>query len=175
MKSTGNSFPRQASILAALLALTCVSCTTPPPANPPVVPSKPATSPMVPHEAQRPKEPAAAPSAPPPRVSTSSKGEPDLNKGIRSYEDGEYKTSAKQLQAALDLGLDAKRDQAKAHKYLAFINCVSGREKSCRDEFRKALDADPKFDLEPAEAGHPVWGPVLRSVKAERAAKAKAK
>ena len=169
MKSTGISFPRQASMLAALLALACASCTTPPPANPPVVPSKPVTSPTVRQEAQRPKEPVAAPSAPPPRVSTSSKGEPDLEKGIRSYEDGEYKTSAKQLQAALDLGLDAKRDQAKAHKYLAFIACTSGRKTSCRNEFNKALDAEPKLDLEPAEAGHPIWGPVWRNVKAARA------
>ncbi len=109
------------------------------------------------------------------RSPTPGKGEQALERGVKSYEDGEYKTAAKQLQTALDLGLDARRDQAKAHKYLAFINCVSGREKSCRDEFRKALDADPKFALEPAEAGHPVWGPVLRSIKAERAAKAKSK
>ena len=104
-----------------------------------------------------------------------SKSEQDLDKGIRSYEDGEYKTSAKQLQAALDLGLDAARDRARAHKYLAFIACVSGRKKACRDEFNKALDADPKFDLEPAEAGHPIWGPVWRSVKTARAVKPKTK
>ena len=30
-------------------------------------------------------------------------------------------------------------DQARAHKYLAFIVCVNGREKVCRDEFRAAL------------------------------------
>lgn len=174
MKSNGISFPRRASIFAALLALACVSCTTPP-VNQPVVPSKAVNGPAGRQEAQRPKEPAAPPSAPPPRVSTSSKGEPDLDKGIRSYEDGEYKTSAKQLQAALDLGLDAIRDQAKAHKYLAFIACASGRKTSCRDEFNKALDADPKFDLEPAEAGHPTWGPVWRTVKAQRARKAKPK
>jgi Tfp pilus assembly protein PilF len=170
MNSPRISFPRRAAILAALLALACASCTTPPPANPPVVPSKPVISPTARQEAQRPKEP-APPSPPPPRISTSSKGEPDLDKGIRSYEDGEYKTSAKQLQAALDLGLDAKREQAKAHKYLAFIACTSGRKTSCRSEFNKALDADPKLDLEPAEAGHPIWGPVWRNVKAARATK----
>jgi len=115
------------------------------------------------------KEPAAPTRSPPPRVATRSSGEQELEKGIKSYEDGEYKVGSKRLQAALDVGLDAKRDQARAHKYLAFIVCVSGREKSCRDEFQKALDADPKFELEPAEAGHPIWGPALRSVKAERA------
>ncbi|MBI2295732.1 MAG: TssQ family T6SS-associated lipoprotein [Betaproteobacteria bacterium] len=72
-----------------------------------------------------------------------------------------------QLQSALDAGL-GKSDQVKAHKHLAFIHCSSGREPRCRDEFRKALAADPGFDLDPAEAGHPTWGPVFRSVKARR-------
>src|SRR5262249_40708819 len=110
-----------------------------------------------------------------PKAAAPSKGEQELQRGIKSYEEGDYKAAAKQLQAALDLGLDAKRDQAKVHKYLAFIVCVTGHEKSCRDEFGKALDADPNFDPEPAEAGHPIWGPVLRSVKAERAANPKPK
>jgi Tfp pilus assembly protein PilF len=171
MKSERTFFPRRASLLAALLALACASCTTPP-VNEPATPAKDVNAPASRQEAQRPKEPAAPSSAPTPRVP--SKGALDLDKGIRSYEDGEYKTSAKQLQAALDLGLDAPRDQAKAHKYLAFIACVSGRKKTCRDEFGKALDADPKFDLEPAEVGHPIWGPAWRSVKTTRGAKAKA-
>ena len=61
-----------------------------------------------------------------------------------------------------------RSEQVTAHKYLAFIHCTSGREKQCRDEFRKVLDIDPALELEPAEAGHPVWGPVFRSVKARR-------
>jgi Tfp pilus assembly protein PilF len=97
-----------------------------------------------------------------------------LAQGIQSYDDGERKLAAKQLQRALDLGLDSKRDQAKAHKYLAFIVCITAREKQCRDQFRKALDADPAFELEPAEAGNPVWSAALKSAKVERA-KAKAK
>jgi hypothetical protein len=163
-----------ARILAALLALACVGCAGPvtkEPAEPPkeVTPSK------ANRELETAKEPVTPPKPQPSQALTQSMGEQALEWGVKSYEDGEYKTAAKQLQMALDLGLDAKRDQAKAHKYLAFINCVTGREKSCRDEFNKALDADPKFALEPAEAGHPVWGRVLRSVKAERAAKAKSK
>ena len=55
-----------------------------------------------------------------------------------------------------------------AHKHLAFINCVSGRTSACREEFRKALAIEPGLDLPPAEAGHPTWGPVFRSVKAGR-------
>jgi hypothetical protein len=75
----------------------------------------------------------------------------------------------------LSICLDAGSDQARAHKYLAFITCVSGREKSCRDEFRKAFDADPSFNLAAAEVGHPIWGPVFRSVKADVAVKANSK
>ncbi len=165
---------RQPWIRALLLALTAAGCSGPV-VKEPGEPLKAATPSKIPREPEPAKEPVMAPRAPPPRVLTPGKSEQELERGIRSYEEGEYKTAAKQVQAALDLGLDAKRDQAKAYKYLAFITCVSGREKVCRDEFHKALDADPKFELEPAEAGHPIWGPAFRSVKAERAAKAKAK
>jgi Tfp pilus assembly protein PilF len=107
--------------------------------------------------------------------STVGKGAQALDDGVKSYEDGEYQTAAGQFQAALDRGLVVASDRARAHKYLAFITCVSGREKPCRDEFRKAFDADPGFDLGPAEAGHPIWGPVFRSVKSEVTAKPKPK
>lgn len=96
------------------------------------------------------------------------KAEKDLAAGIKSYEDGDYRQAAKQLQQSLDGGLPGAADQARAHKYLAFLHCVSGRERPCRDEFRKALDADPAFDLDEAESGHPTWGPVFRSVKAKK-------
>ena len=91
--------------------------------------------------------------------------EQKLASGVKSYEEGDYPSSQVALQGALNMGLSSKGDQIVAHKYLAFINCVSGHEKQCRDEFRKALEIDPAFDLKPAEAGHPIWGPVFRSVK----------
>jgi Tfp pilus assembly protein PilF len=97
-----------------------------------------------------------------------SKAKQELSTGIQNYEDGNYKTAAKNLQNALDLGLTFDSDTVQAHKYLAFIHCLSNREKQCHDEFRKALDKDSNFDLEPAEAGHPIWGPAFRTVKAER-------
>lgn len=96
-----------------------------------------------------------------------SKADKALSAGIKSYEAGNYKESAKSLQSALDLGLPDKADQVKARKYLAFVHCISGREKQCRDEFRNALEINPNFELEPAEAGHPQWGPVFRSVKGQ--------
>lgn len=98
----------------------------------------------------------------------SGKAEQDLAAGVREYEDHNYTEASRSLQASLDAGLKSKSDQIKAHKYLAFIHCVSARERQCRDEFRKALKIDPAFELEPAEAGHPNWGPVFRSVKGRR-------
>jgi Tfp pilus assembly protein PilF len=95
----------------------------------------------------------------------SSKGEADLNAGIRSYENGNYDEAAKQLQSALDQGL-SKSGQLQAHKHLAFIHCASGRQGPCRNEFRKALAVDSGFELAPAEAGHPLWGPVFAKEKA---------
>jgi len=88
-----------------------------------------------------------------------------LSTGIGQYESGRYDESARSLRIALKRGL-AKRDQVTAHKYLAFIQCATGREAQCRDEFRRALRIDPGMELDAAEAGHPIWGPVFRSVKA---------
>lgn len=161
-------------LFGALLAMACAGCSAPN-VSEPAEPLKDGAPSAVKGEPVAAKEPVASPKPQTSRVPTPSKSEQELERGVASYEEGEYKASAKQLQLALDLGLDAKRDQAKAHKYLAFINCVTGREKKCRDEFNKALDADPNFNLEPAEAGHPIWGPVLRGIKAQRAANAKAK
>jgi hypothetical protein len=97
-----------------------------------------------------------------------SKGEDELQFGVRAYEDGELAYSAKLLQASLDGGLRGTSDRVRAHKYLAFIHCASSRIPQCRDEFKKALDLDSSFDLRENEAGHPVWGPVFRSVKVKK-------
>ncbi|MDP2031044.1 MAG: TssQ family T6SS-associated lipoprotein [Thiobacillus sp.] len=93
------------------------------------------------------------------------KAEQDLSSGIRAYEDGEYKTAARLLQRSLSAGLLLNSDKVAAHKYLAFMHCAQSREKLCREEFRKALELDPGFELTPAESGHPSWGPVFRSLK----------
>ncbi len=94
-----------------------------------------------------------------------SKGSTALATGLHQYDEGQYADAARNIQAALDLGL-TDREQAKAHKYLAFIDCASARERACREEFRKALSADPGLELTPAEAGHPVWGPIFASLRA---------
>lgn len=90
-----------------------------------------------------------------------------LVEGLRQFDAGDHPASAKTLASALEIGLGDK-DRASAHKHLAFIHCTAGRERQCRDEFRKALAVDPALELAPAEAGHPVWGPIFRSVKAGR-------
>jgi Tfp pilus assembly protein PilF len=94
-----------------------------------------------------------------------SKGAAALNAGLREYESGEYAEAARNLQGAIDLGL-GERERANAHKHLAFIHCSSGRERGCREEFRKALSVDPDLELAPAEAGHPVWGPIFSTLRA---------
>ncbi len=95
------------------------------------------------------------------------KAEQLLSTGVRQYEDGDLKAAQKSLQEALASGLTFNADKVAAHKYLAFIACASGDEKQCRDEFRRAFDIDPSFKLAPTEIGHPLWGPVYTSVRAE--------
>jgi Tfp pilus assembly protein PilF len=90
-----------------------------------------------------------------------------LSAGLKQYEEGNYAESAKNLQGAIELGIEDK-ERANAHKHLAFIHCASNRQQQCRDEFRKALAIDPALELAPEEAGHPVWGPIFRALKAAR-------
>lgn len=93
--------------------------------------------------------------------------ERELSAGIRAYEEGNYSLAAAKLQSALASELLFTRDKVAAHKYLAFVHCASGRAQQCRGEFRQAFALDPDFELSKAEAGHPVWGPVYQSVRAE--------
>lgn len=140
---------RCAAVAGLLAALTCAGCSSPGEMR---------------HDAS-----ANGPSAKAMRSRSPSmtRAEVELRRGIRSYDDAEYESAARNLRSALDRGLRSSRDEANAHKYLAFVACASGRIKSCHAEFRSALEADPKFELAPAEAGHPVWGPVFRSTRLE--------
>jgi Tfp pilus assembly protein PilF len=85
--------------------------------------------------------------------------------GLQQYEDGDLKKASQSLNGALSAGLNFQKDQVTAHKYLAFINCASAHEQICREQFAAALALDPGLELTPAEAGHPLWGPVFKSVK----------
>src|SRR5204862_7652848 len=89
----------------------------------------------------------------------SSKGETELEFGIRAYEAGEHAYAARLLQLSLDTGLRGASNRAKAHKYPAFIHCASGRVQQCRADFRMVLEVDSSFDLQDDDTGHPIGGP----------------
>ncbi len=86
--------------------------------------------------------------------------------GLKQYEEGDLKSAEDSLQKALAGGLSYTEDRVTAHKYLAFIACATNREPQCREQFAAALALDPRLQLTRAEEGHPMWGPVFKSVKA---------
>lgn len=90
-----------------------------------------------------------------------------LAKGAELYQAGDYEAAIRSLAGSLDHGLLTKPEQARARKLMAFSHCVAGREPACRDEFRKAFEIFPEFALTPAEDGHPIWGPVYRTVRTQ--------
>ena len=98
------------------------------------------------------------------------KARENLALGLRQYESGSYEDAQKSFTASLDHGVLSREDQSVARKHLAFIYCVSSREDQCRAEFRKAMEINGKFELTQAEAGHPIWGPVYRNVRAQMTA-----
>jgi Tfp pilus assembly protein PilF len=107
-----------------------------------------------------------APSAPTGLMDVAERpAEKALLAGIRAYEDAQYEQAEDRFRAALQIGLASAKDQAAAHKHLAFILCASGRGAECEAEFRRALAADPGFTLSRSEAGHPLWGPVYKRVQ----------
>lgn len=89
------------------------------------------------------------------------------NEGLRQYDAGNYDESLKNFLLALDSGVLTVPQQVTARKNLAFIHCLSSREANCKEEFEKAFALDPKFELSPAEVGHPAWGPVYKVVRTE--------
>jgi len=149
---TARSSRLPAAGVAALAALIVAACA---PVSPPP-PERPAAAPQITEDQLR------------------ERAKENLNLGLRQYERGEYDDAAKSLNASLDHGLLSKTEQSTARKYLAFVDCVSNREAQCRDEFRKAIEIDPGFELAPAEAGHPIWGPIYRSVREQMIAGAPA-
>lgn len=91
----------------------------------------------------------------------------NLNDGLKKYDSGNNDDAIKNFLLALDSGQLTLADQLNARKHIAFIHCVSGRAANCREEFEKTIALDPKFELSPAEAGHPAWGPVFRVLRME--------
>ena len=161
---------RRAFVLLLCAALAACESTPPRPEEPP--------APVQPKPVPKP-QPAPKPAPPPPREPEPAsqplpRSVEELRRGLQRYDDGEYKEAARHFQRALEVGLASPADQATARKHLAFMACVAKRTSACRAEFRKAFEADPAFTLAPAEAGHPMWGPVFKGVQAEVAKKRKA-
>ena len=88
-----------------------------------------------------------------------------LNNGMRNFEDGNYSGAMTLFQSVIESKDATKANKIESYKYLAFIHCISDREKLCRESFKKALEIDPNFNLTPAEAGHPVWGSVFYNMR----------
>ncbi len=99
--------------------------------------------------------------------STLSKAEQMLADGMVKYDAGDYPAAHTLYAAALREGLKAKEDQVRAMKYTAFTLCLENKFSQCRAEFVRIYEVDPKFDLSPAEAGHPSWTRTFASVKAQ--------
>lgn len=93
--------------------------------------------------------------------------EQKLESGVKQYEEGNYVTSLGVLQSIADGKASSGAQKIRANKYIAFIHCISSHEKLCRDAFHNILEINPEFELSSAEAGHPTWGPVFRSVKSK--------
>ena len=92
-----------------------------------------------------------------------SSSERSISQGIASYNNGDYQAAVVLLQHALEDVMLSKSDKINAYKYLAFTHCISVREKKCQESFERIFAINPNFNLTPAEAGHPVWGPVFRT------------
>ncbi len=91
--------------------------------------------------------------------------EQKLEIAVKEYEEGNYVTAMNSLEAVLATKTASHVQKIRAYKYMAFISCISSREKSCREYFKNILEVNPDFNLSAAEAGHPIWGPVFQSVK----------
>ena len=90
-----------------------------------------------------------------------------LSDAGKQYEAGTYDEAQTSFLVALDSGTLNLQEQLLARKTMAFMHCIASRELRCKEEFEKAIALDQKFELSPAEAGHPTWGPVFKTVVAE--------
>ena len=94
-------------------------------------------------------------------------GEKSMLDAMKAYDDADYPKAIKSFQDALKETL-TNADRVAAHKFIAFSYCLTNRMSLCRAEFEPIFKLDANFDLEPAEAGHPSWGPSFRTVKAKQ-------
>ena len=97
--------------------------------------------------------PAPQPATPPPPTALLTQ----LADAIRLFDAGEFFAAVGRLRNLPDLNTANVETQLLAMKYLAFSYCVTNRRTLCQQQFEAALKVDPKFELAPAERGHPIW------------------
>ncbi|HEX9392527.1 MAG TPA: TssQ family T6SS-associated lipoprotein [Usitatibacteraceae bacterium] len=113
-------------------------------------------------EARKPRFPLLLPALLAPSVA-----DQRINEGMTAYDAADYNKTIKSFQEALKESL-SDSEQIRVRKYLAFSYCLSNRGSLGRAEFEKILQLKPDFNLEPAEAGHPSWGPSFRAAKSKQ-------
>ncbi len=94
-----------------------------------------------------------------------SAAEQQLEEANNYYRQGDYSAAIKRLQSAPDIWNDTVEVRVRAHKLLAFSYCVTNQRSLCRQQFSRALELSPMFELSAAEAGHPIWGSEFREAK----------
>lgn len=141
--------PTSGFFVIMLSSVLFVGCTTPPAksesnqteASPPVfVSAKPVVSLL-----ELPREP--------------SEDEKKLGLALAAFDRGEYAVVIRQLTPLVKVGTLDVASQLRALRSLAFSQCLSRALVDCRRTFERAFRLDEKFELAPAERGHPVWGP----------------
>lgn len=87
-----------------------------------------------------------------------------VDEGVTLYEAGDFAAAIRTLQSQ-EIADGDVGTRVRANKYLAFSYCVTQRRAMCRRSFDAALRLEPSFELAPAEAGHPDWGPVFAQAR----------
>ena len=95
------------------------------------------------------------------------KGEQMLQDGMVKYDAGDYAAAHTLFVSSMKEGLKSRDDQVRAMKFTAFTLCLENKARECRLEFVRIYEVDPKFDLTPAEAGHPSWSKTFAAAKAQ--------
>lgn len=147
--------------LVMLAGLIVAACATQPPPDPPKEAQPPSIA-VMPEDEKKlplPVEPTnldvQTESAPPePTLS-----EKNLAAAVTTFERGDYTKAMRMLSPLTTDANLALAGRLKAMKTLAFSQCLTGSVVACRITFERAFKLDTKFDLAPAEQGHPVWGP----------------
>lgn len=151
------------------ISLLLAACATPPPATV----NYPAPVPVAPPSTARPPSPAPIPApplvpvAPSAQMIDTSANDRALVAAIAVYDRGDYAQAARLLTPLVNDGALGAEQQLRALKTLAFSQCSTNATTACQQSFERAFRTDPRFDLAPAERGHPIWGP-----RFERARKA---